>query len=177
MKVKVTYSLGLLALLAMINCLDLSAAQQSNADYERELKIAKLLSILDNADNAEAESKIDAEMQAAIKASKKTAQKEKAKKDRETEEMNLAIACAMSKEEADKKQKDQNNKSEAQKKEEVDCTICLEKAKNPFTLGCNKKHTFCKTCIGSYISSNLNTVVCPFCRMPISEKDRKNATM
>ncbi|CAC5383174.1 unnamed protein product [Mytilus coruscus] len=67
-------------------------------------------------------------------------------------------------------------------KEDIDdlliCTICLETFKEPKYLPC--LHTFCKSCINTYIGStvkgnNPNGFKCPVCRrsVPIDENDEK----
>ncbi|XP_052085561.1 uncharacterized protein LOC127723110 [Mytilus californianus] len=70
-------------------------------------------------------------------------------------------------------------------KEDIDdlliCTICLETFKEPKYLPC--LHTFCKSCINTYIGStvkgnNPNGFKCPICRrsVPIGENDEKPDT-
>ncbi|XP_052085560.1 transcription intermediary factor 1-alpha-like isoform X2 [Mytilus californianus] len=61
------------------------------------------------------------------------------------------------------------------------CTICLETFKEPKYLPC--LHTFCKSCINTYIGStvkwnNPNEFKCPVCRrsVPIDENDEKPDT-
>ena len=48
--------------------------------------------------------------------------------------------------------------------DDKDCPICYEQPSNPMKLPCQCSHVYCKSCIGTALSTNAR---CPMCRQPI----------
>eukprot|EP01084_Bolivina_argentea_P291608 501179_1 len=44
------------------------------------------------------------------------------------------------------------------------CPICRCVFKEPYTIGCNKEHIFCKSCLDGYFTPINSTKSCPLCR-------------